>query len=125
MSIKVKNSNQAINKINTDAPSSSIIGIIIANPSNVGLDIEQIEDFNNIDDFLNFIKENKFSIFTPDKNYFTKFHILIQASRLSDLSRIINYIKANPNAYKNENEFHFLKQKVKSIMEIDEDELDP
>ena len=36
----------------------------------------------------------------------------------------MNYIKENQNAYKNENEFRFLKQKIKSVMENDEDELD-
>lgn len=104
--------------------SSNTFDIQMAERSNFGLDIEQIEDYDNIHDFLNFIHDNKFSIYTPDKNYFTIFHILIQASRVSDLNKIINYIKEKQNAYKNENEFRFLKQKIKSIMENDEDELD-
>ena len=103
----------------SSSSSSNTFGIQIAERSNFGLDIEQIEDYDNIDDFLNFIHDNKFSIYTPDKNYFTIFHILIQASRVSDLNKIINYIKENQNAYKNENEFRFLKQKIKLIMEND------
>jgi cell fate (sporulation/competence/biofilm development) regulator YlbF (YheA/YmcA/DUF963 family) len=127
MSLKVKNSNHDLNKnnkINTESVSTSNhIGSIIEF-STLIYDIEQIENYDNIDDFLSFIKDNNFSIYTLDGNYFTIFHILIQASRISDFKKITNYVKEHVDAYKIINEFTYLKKMLKSIMENDDDELD-
>jgi hypothetical protein len=85
-------------------------------------DIEKIENYDNIDDFLNFIKNNNLSIYIPDGNYFTIFHVLLQSSRIFDFNKITNYVKENDEAYIKE--LNYLKQIFKSIIENDDDDLD-
>lgn len=125
MSLNVKNNNQGINKINNkliNVATSSVFCSIAAKSSNLEYDINQVDEYDNIDDFLDFIENNNLSIFSPNESYFTIFHILIQASRLTDFNKIANYVKKNKNAYKNE--FNYLKKTLKSVMENDADELD-
>jgi hypothetical protein len=69
-------------------------------------DIEEIVNYDDIDDFLSFIKANNLSIFALDEYYFTIFHVLILESRISDFNKIANYIKDDIEGYKNKIEFN-------------------
>ena len=124
--MSLENSNQVLNKsINQCVnASSNLTGIMSEKACKLAYDIEQVEDYDNIDEFLNFIKDNKLSIFTPNENYFTIFHILIQGARIPDFNKISDYVKENLNAYKNIDEFNYLKEALKFAMKNDEYELD-
>lgn len=124
--MSLKNRNQDLNKINNQRIHVASSSPNISNSSSkFEYDINQVDDYDNIDEFLDFIENNNLSVFTPNESYFTIFHILIQSSRLTDFNKITNFVKKDQNAYKNENEFNYLKKTLKSVMDNDAVRISP
>ena len=83
---------------------------------------DMIEDIT-IDDFLNYIKAKKLSIFMPNENFLTVFHNLLLQCRKNDLKQLVSFMKDNQEIY--EWETLNLNQKFKTNILNDEDELEP
>lgn len=83
--------------------------------------VEKIQETINIEEFLNFIRLRNLSIFLPEENFFTVFHVLIQSSRLSDFKVLTEYIKENADFMNDHND---LKQVFRDNIQEDEFELE-
>ena len=97
MSVKTKERNLLLSDKSKQYPQTGSLTVEITTTAvikkiNVDLN-EMILYTDEVDEFLNYRDEHNFSVFLPNENFFTVFHILLSGSRSSLLKKFRQYIE--------------------------------
>jgi hypothetical protein len=123
MSVKTKERNLLLSDKSKKYPQTGSLTVEITTTAvikkiNVDLN-EMILYTDEVDEFLNYIDEHNLSVFLPNENFFTVFHIVLSGSRSSLLKKFRQYIELNEAENTSFEKNVFLIEKFKTNVQED------